>query len=225
MVTALNSATATQGQQIDAVVSRPFFSGDHKLILPEGTHITGAVTLVHPAGWFHRGGQLRFNFQTIEAPPNVVVPQPSDEPPAARAARTPGILAAAEPAKSAIKVDEEGGIRATESKTRFVAPAIAALIAAKSLDNDSGRTGTSDPNVSGRTLGGLSGFGLVGSLVAQASHTIGSALGFYGMAWSVYSNIVARGSEIEVGHNAVVEIRYGSRAPAPSSKFVSAETR
>ena len=40
-------------------------------------------------------------------------------------------------------------------------------------------------------MGGASGLGLVGAAAAQASRTVGSALGFYGMAWSVYTNIIA----------------------------------
>jgi hypothetical protein len=40
---------------------------------------------------------------------------------------------------NAVKVDSEGTATATESKTRLLRPVIAALVAAKSLDNDAGK--------------------------------------------------------------------------------------
>jgi hypothetical protein len=39
------------------------------------------------------------------------------------------------------------------------------------------------------------------------------------MAWSVYTNIIARGGEVEFGDNTAVDIRFGARAPAATSKF------
>jgi hypothetical protein len=48
---------------------------------------------------------------------------------------------------------------------------------------------------------------------------VGTAFGLYGMAWSVYSNVVARGGEVEFDKNAVIDIRFGSRAPVAASKF------
>ena len=99
-------------------------------------------------------------------------------------------------------------VKATESKTRFIAPLISLMIMNKSLDNDAerhgGREASGEANVGGRTLGGGSGFGLLGSLAAQSSKYVGSALGIYGMAWSVYNSVVARGGEVQFGKNAVV---------------------
>ena len=103
--------------------------------------------------------------------------------------------------QTAIKVDGEGGVKAAEPKTRWIAPAISVLIATKSLDNDAEHRDGGDANVGGRTRGGASGLGLLGAAAAQASRTVGSALGFYGMAWSVYTNILARGGEFEFGDN------------------------
>jgi hypothetical protein len=121
-----------------------------------------------------------------------------------------------------LKVDAEGGVKATESKTRLVAPVISVLIANKSLDNDAGRhstTGATEANVSGRTLGGLSGFGMAGSLAAQSSKYVGTAFGLYGMGLSVYTNVIARGSEVEFGRNALIEIKFGARPPVGASKL------
>lgn len=215
LVTPLNSKTAKQGERIQAVVTQPLFSSENKLILPEGARLTGAVSLVRPARWFHRGGRLRFNFEKIDLPSSLARPEPAGE--TASGIKTSASLEGAESAgKTAIKVDQEGQVKAVEPKTRLLAPALAGLIAAKSLDNDSGRVGSSDGNTSGRTLGGGSGLGLLGAVIAQSSHTFGSAMGFYGLGWSAYTNIVARGGEVEFGNNAAVDIRFGSRPPADS---------
>jgi serine/threonine protein kinase len=73
--------------------------------------------------------------------------------------------------------DQEGGVKATEPKTRFIAPLIAAFIASKSADNDvHKRTGTPESNTGGRTFGGASGFGLLGAAAAKASPTVASTL-------------------------------------------------
>ena len=63
----------------------------------------------------------------------------------------------------------------------------------------------------GRTLGGASGFGLLGAAASQSSPYVGMALGYYGMAWSVYSNVFARGPEIRFDKNAMIEIRFNGR--------------
>jgi hypothetical protein len=222
LVTALDSATAKKGEAVEAVVMRPLFLPEHKLVLPEGTRLTGSVVVAKRARWFHRGGQLRFNFQQVDLPGQAARVQltPDERPPL----KTQATLEAAEGSgKAAIKVDSEGGVKATESKTRFIAPLISIMIANKSLDNDAGRHasagGSGDANVSGRTLGGASGFGLLGTIAAQSSRYVGTAFGLYGMAWSVYSNVIARGGEVEFDKNAVIDIKFGSRTPAPAAKF------
>lgn len=223
LITALNSGTAAQGEKVEALLSQPLFSRDHQLILPEGSRLTGAVTMVHKARWFHRGGQLRFNFQDIDLPPGVSLPRFVAERPVVKA---PAQLDAAESGNKAdLKVDPEGTVKATESKTRFLAPALALLVASRSADNDiSKRTGLPEQNVGGRTLGGGSGFGLLGALAAQRSTTFGKVMGFYGLAWSVYLNIVSRGKEVEFGKNAAVDIRFGGHTPPPGANpFVASE--
>ena len=73
-------------------------------------------------------------------------------------------------------------------------------------------------NVSGRTLGGGSGFGLAGAALAQSSRYVGMAFGYYGLAWSVYSSVVAKGGEVRFVPNAMIEIQFGARPPAPAPK-------
>lgn len=217
LITPLNSNDATRGDKVEAILSKPLFSPDHSLILPEGTHLTGAVTVSRAARWFHRGGQLRFSFREIELPASWMNAAPGK-------LNTMATLQGVEPsAKESVKVDEEGGVKATEPKTRFIAPALSALIAMRSSDNDEGRLhhldGNGGGNTGGRTLGGASGFGLLGAIAAQASPTFGSVMGFYGMGWSVYSNIIARGSEVIFDRNRAMDVRFGARPPAAASKL------
>ncbi len=217
LITPLNSGTAAQGERVEALLTQPLFSGDRQLILPEGSRVTGAVTMVHKARWFHRGGQLRFNFQNVDLPAGVTLPQFVAE---RIVVKVPAQLEAAESGnKGNLKVDSEGTVKATESKTRFLAPAVAMLVASRAADNDvSRRTGLPEQNVGGRTVGGGSGFGLLGALAAQGSTTFGKVMGFYGLAWSVYSNIVSRGQEVEFRKNAAVDIKFGAHAPPAGAK-------
>jgi hypothetical protein len=221
LLTALDSASAKLGQEVQAVVTAPLFSAEHKLVYCEGTVLTGTVVLAKRARSFHRPGQLRFNFQRIEVPQEVArmrAPQPER-------LTTPAILEAAEGSGVApIKVDSEGGVQAKESKTRFIAPVISLMIASRAADNDAGHhhaTGATggDANVSGRTWGGGSGFGMLGMAVSQSSRYVGMAFGYYGLAWSVYSSVIARGGEVQFDKNAVMDIKFGARKLPQGSKF------
>ena len=227
LLTALDSASAKLGQEVKAVVTAPLFSPDHRLVFPEGTSLTGTVVLAKRARFFHRPGQLRFNFQRIDLPEEVARMRFAS--PASAPLSTPAILAAAEGSGTApIKVDSEGGVQAKESKTRFIAPVISLMIASRAADNDAGHhdasgTAGGNGNVGGRTLGGASGFGMLGALAAQSSRYVGMAFGYYGLAWSVYSNVIARGGEVQFDKNAVMEIKFGTRKPPKGANFQAAE--
>ncbi|MBS1856394.1 MAG: hypothetical protein JST11_13590 [Acidobacteria bacterium] len=216
LLTALTSASAKPGDKVEAVMAAPLFAADRKLVLPEGARLEGTVVVARKARSFHRAGRLRFNFQSIEMPAAVagLKPEAAAQHPAGKALAT---LNAAEGGGVApIKVDAEGGVQAQESKSRFLAPAISLMLANRAADNDAGRNhatgGGTGANVSGRTLGGGLGLGMAGAAVAQSSRWVGMAFGYYGLAWSVYSNLVARGGEVEFDRNAMMEIRFETRA-------------
>jgi len=223
LLTALDSGTAKPGEPVEAVVAAPLYSANQKLVLPEGTRLVGTVTVAKKARSFHRPGQLRFAFQKIELPAEVANLRPAA--PASAPLKTQATLEAAEGSgKAPIKVDAEGGVQAQESKTRFIAPLISLMLASRAADNDAGRheaagTGGAEGNISGRTLGGGLGFGLLGSAVSQSSKYVGMGFGYYGLAWSVYSAVIAVGGEVEFNKNAVMDIRFGARTPSPASKF------
>jgi hypothetical protein len=217
LLSAVTSMNARKDDKVNGVLSQPLFSSDNKLVLPEGTRLAGTVRQARPARWFHRNGQLRFTFDQVELP-ELAMLEPRHVPsPEAH------LLSAEADARAGVKIDEEGTAKATESKKRLLGPAIALLAATKSLDNDTGKkhqvSGTGNGNYGGRAAGGFSGFGLLGMAASRASRTLGSALGFYGLAWSVYSTIISRGQEVEFPTNTPIEIQFGSRTPAaPPSK-------
>jgi hypothetical protein len=124
-------------------------------------------------------------------------------------------------------VDSEGGVQAKESKTRFIAPVISLLLASQAAEgghhhdaDDTGANATgANANISGRTLGGSLGFGMLGAAASQSSRYVGMAFGYYGLAWSVYSSVVGRGGEVQFDQNASMDIKFGARTPPPGSKF------
>jgi len=233
LLTALNSASAKQGDPVEAVVTAPLFSPAHKLVLPEGARLTGTVVVARKARSFHRGGQLRFNFQKVDLPEEVANLRFTGPEPAKPAGREPmmtqAVLEAAEASgKARIKVDSEGGVEAKESKTRFIAPVIALMIASRAADNerhhdhdadDVGVEGGTRANVGGRTLGGGLGLGMLGAAVSQSSPYVGMAFGYYGLAWSVYTHVIARGGEVQFDKNAMMDIKFSTRTPPQGSKI------
>lgn len=215
-LTRFSSGDSKVGDRISAVLSQPLFTSDHKLILPEGTHMDGKVTLSHPARMFHRGGKLRFSFDAVDTSQWAAFLD-QDAAPAGtqlkrRSVQAQLVATAEDP--NTVQVDQEGTAKATESKTRLLRPVIAGLVAAKSLDNDAGKQqtaqGAGSSNTGGLALGGFSGFGLLGLAVPKGPPELGAAFGFYGLAWSVYTNVIARGQEVAFQKNSTVAIRFGN---------------
>jgi hypothetical protein len=234
LITPLNSASSKQGETVQAVLSEPVFSADRRLVLPEGTRLEGTVVAARRGRWFHRSGQLRFNFREIGLPEEVarlqaIAPIATRRPAQDQLKiRTQANLQAAESTGEApLKVDSEGGVQAKESKTRFLAATVAVMIARRTGDNDPERNQSrqivgQNPNVAGRTVGGGFGFGLLGAAISQSSRYVGTAFGYYGMAWSLYATLVARGAEVQFGKNAMVDIRFNAR-PEPAAARGSAQ--
>jgi hypothetical protein len=211
----VSSATAAVGDPVEAVLSEPLRGGGNKVIFPEGTHLAGRVRMAQHARWLHRSGKLRFTFDQVLLPPFL---ESQHQAPLARAplARTDARLLSAETDPSAsVKIDSEGSAKATEPKSRLLAPAISALVALKSMDNDNGKPtsagGNGAGNPGGTALGGFSGFGLLGVAAARASATAGAALGMWGTAVTVYNSIVSPGHEVEFHQSMSLVVRFGVR--------------
>src|SRR6202171_2780791 len=93
-----------------------------------------------------------------------------------------GNLEGLEVARSAhMKLDEEGGARTTDSKTRYLSTGLAVLLAAAASHSD-GEHGTTDaagdPGV--RTAAGGSGFRLTGALLSLGVKSTAGSMAFGG---------------------------------------------
>jgi hypothetical protein len=209
IITVLTSDKSKPGDPVAAVLTEPLFGVDHRLLLPEGTRLSGSVKVAKPARYFHRGGRLRFSFEAMDAPADMRAQSGDVESHAVR-----GQLAAAEDSAGTVEVNNEGEVKATESKARFLGPILAGIAAARSSDNDEGRTSAANGNRGGRALGGFSGLGLVGTALAQSSHSVGQALGFWGLGVSVYTNVVSKGQETVFEKNHSVDIVFNPKRPA-----------
>jgi hypothetical protein len=66
---------------------------------------------------------------------------------------------------------------------------------------------------------------MLGAVLSQTSPYVGMAFGYYGLAWSVYSSVIARGGEVQFDKNAMMDIKFGARTPPQVSKFRAAVAR
>jgi hypothetical protein len=208
----LDSATTERGTVVDAVLTEPVFSADHRLILPEGTKLTGAVTFVKKARRLKRNGQLRFLFERMQAP---------EQEPAKMLAALHSVQAGDD---AHVVLDDEGGASVTNSKTRFIAPALAVLALAASADGPERHGGDADVAGVGSTtaggsragggLGGYFGFGLAGVALSRIARPIGVAFAIVGVARTVYSNVLAKGDEVSFPADTPIQLQL---APGPES--------
>ncbi len=195
----ISSATARRGAPVEAVVTRPLFSSDRLLLIPEGSRLLGDVVEARPARRFHRNGKLFFVFRQIK-------------PPAGATQGIQGYLEGVEADFNAhLVLDSEGASRAVSPKTRFIFPAIAVAVAGLSFHQDYNAQGVPDQDIGGRAESGAVGLGLIGTLVAQTSRALASGIAFTGAGFSVYSTFLARGEDVVLPVNTPVKVSLGAR--------------
>ena len=207
LATSLDSAKTPKGTTFEAVVIQPVLSSDHELILPQGTRLTGEVTVARPARRFHRNGQLRFLIERVDLP---------DQPAAPLLASLHSIDASAD---DRIALDEEGGAAVGDSKTRFIAPALAVLAFRGGLDHHEHL----DPDGDGHMIqsghpgalgaGGFLGLGTLGAVLGPAWRPAGLALSGVGIVRTMYKNVFGKGQEVHFGEDTPIELQL---APGPS---------
>jgi hypothetical protein len=223
LVTALNSSTTPRGTSVEAVVTEPVFSADHELIFPEGTKLTGEVTLSTKPRRFHRNGKLRFLFEQVQVPEQESAP----------------LLASLHSVQASdddhVVVDDEGGAAVTNSKTRFIAPALGILALRGSLGrrhadgdgdaNDAGLSpGAAGPVGSsgggGQAIGGFLGFGLIGVALGRISRPLGVAFAVVGVGRTMYTNVLGKGKDVSFPADTPIEVQLapGPARPAPAIK-------
>ncbi|HEY2548681.1 MAG TPA: hypothetical protein VGI46_21580 [Candidatus Acidoferrum sp.] len=204
LMTPLSSATAQQGQEVEAALTQPLFDGD-RLILPQGSRLKGSVVQVRPARRLSRNGQLRMVFHEL------VLPDGLEQ-------KVQATLAGVQADKGQdVKLDSEGGAEANSPKTRYLATGISVLLALASAHTDEDApAGSAGGTTGSRVAGGVGGFKLVGVAMGIFVHSqpLGLAMGAYGASMSVYSHFIARGHELVFPKNTAMEVSIGTR-PAP----------
>jgi len=232
----VSSATATRGTRVEAVLTEPLYSPAHELILPVNSRILGQVAQAKAAQKFHHNGELRLIFERIEIPAEAeraaaeTAPKLVAQNSRANETRpelthrgnlrmTGNIEGVDVDRRDHMVLDEEGGARTTDSKTRYLSTGVAILLAAAAshTDNEHGTVDNAgDPGV--RTAAGGSGFRLVGALISLGakSQPVSIALGVYGASSSVYTNFLSRGHEVVFPKDTPLEIGFGSPHSAAS---------
>ena len=202
LVTALSSATAKKGDQVQALITSPLVVSDH-LILPEGSMIKGLVVQAQPARRLGRNGQLRMRFHEV-SPPNGLEQKVETS--------LEGVAVAKD---EHLKLDAEGGAQVTTPRTRYLTTGIAVMLAATqaSPDRDAGQGGQSVGEAGNGAANGASGFKLIGTVVALAanSRVLRAGFGSYGAAMSIYYHFLARGRDVVYPKDMAMVIGIGTR--------------
>jgi len=190
LVTELGSNISTEEEPIEAVLTEPVWGPEHELLYPEGTKILGKVIKAKQAGWFGRSGQLRFVFQSIQLP-------------AGTEEDIQGQIEALETQKKQnITLDAEGGTRA-HFNNRFLAPILNYALADFASKPGKSRIKRAVVSNGFKLAGRISGF--------LGTQNVSTALSYYGMGRSVYTNIISKGPEATFPANSRLEIRISQR--------------
>ena len=205
----MDSSTSARGTPIHAVVTEPVFSAAHALIYPEGTVLTGEVTFATPARSLHRNGQLRFLFERVQPPVGDQAPLLAS------------LQAVHASADDQLAIDEEGGAKPTNSKTRFIAPTLAILALRANLDQHDHLDPDGDGHVihegspGALSVGGFTGLGLAGiPLEHDRRDRSASRSRSIGAARTTYTNVLGKGRDVRFPADTIIQLQL---APGPST--------
>jgi hypothetical protein len=223
LVAEVSSATATRGTPVAAILTEPLYSPTHQLILPANSRLVGEVVKAKAARKLHHNGELRVIFERIETSEEAtqalaqlqMQAQSQAERSQATAQRSQpmvGNLEGVEVDKRAnMQLDEEGGARTTDSKTRYLSSGLAVILAAAAshTEVEHGTTEMAGPGV--RTAAGESGFRLTGALLSLVAKStpVSVAVGAYGASMSIYANFLSRGHDVVLPKGTPLEIGFG----------------
>jgi hypothetical protein len=216
LVAEVSSATATRGTPVSAILTEPLYSPAHQLILPANSRLVGEVIKAKSARKLHHNGELRVVFERIETSDEGVKAlaqvQREAQAQAERSQAMIGNLEGVEVDRRAnMQLDEEGGARTTDSKTRYLSTGLAVMLAAAASHTEAerGTTETAGPGV--RTAAGGSGFRLTGALLSLAAKStpVSVAIGAYGASNSIYANFLSRGRDVVLPKDTPLEIGFG----------------
>jgi len=223
LVAEVSSATATRGTPVTAILTEPLYSPTHQLILPANSRLVGEVVKAKAARKLHHNGELRVIFERIETSEEAtqalaqlqMEAQSQAELSQATAQRSQpmvGNLEGVEVDKRAnMQLDEEGGARTTDSKTRYLSSGLAVILAAAAshTEVEHGTTEMAGPGV--RTAAGGSGFRLTGALLSLVAKStpVSLGIGAYGASMSIYANFLSRGHDVVLPKDTPLEIGFG----------------
>jgi hypothetical protein len=198
----ISSANARNGAEIEAVITEPLFDASNHLVIAVNSRLIGKVTHAQPARKLHHNGELRVTFEQVTTPEGM--PQ-----------AVQGNLSGVTLDRSAnVKIDEEGGTRVTDNKSRYLMTGLSLAIAAFAARGDpDAPSGSGGINPGQSTVAGVSGFKLVGAVVSLGTHSrvFSSVLGGYGAARSVYAHFLSRGRNVVLPKDTAVEVVIGDR--------------
>jgi hypothetical protein len=183
----ISSAQKKPGDTFTAVVAEPVFDAGQKLEIPQGSQLTGTVTLAKPARWFGRSGKLRFNFRELKLPGGL-------------SQHVDGTLTGADASRSAdLQLDAEGAVQ-SKSRNAAAVPLALTFLAGRALDDDG--------SLAGHSAVASNGFGIVGRVVGiiANSRNLAAGIGFYAAALSFYDQWVARGHDVVFRKDTRIEV-------------------
>jgi hypothetical protein len=193
LTTPLNSVSTRKGAEVEAVLSRPLVNGG-KLLLPQGSVLKGSVVQAQPARHWKHNGQLRFVFRDLVLPNGV-------------GSKVEAMLQGVQSGTADnLQLDAEGGAATKTSRTRYLRSGIAVGLAAATHENET----------LNRAEGGAGGFKVVGIVFGAAVHSqpLAMAMGALGVSRSIYSNFMARGTEVVFAKHTAMEIGVDTRGSA-----------
>jgi hypothetical protein len=207
LMTAVDSKKTKAGTAVQAVLTSPLYSTDHRLLFPAGSRLQGEVVEAHAARFLARGGELAIKFTTIEPPISIMSS-------ASQLREIEGRMVGVQAPVNLdqLRIDKDGIAEVARTKQRFLAPAFALAGASPLLLSSSSSFGSAFAESYGtsffsRALGGNTGLGIPAGVAGLMVPPVGIGLGAYGVGYAVYTNILGRGKNITLPVDTPIEVR------------------
>ena len=213
LITGVDSKKTKPGTAVQAILTSPLHSADHRLIFPAGSRLQGEVAEAHAAGFLDQGGKLAITFATIEPPISIMSS-------ASQMKQIEGRMIGVQVPVNLqqLRLDKDGIAEVVQTKERFLAPVFALAGATPMLVSSSSSFGSAFAEAYGttffsRALGGSTGLGLPAGIAGLMVPPVGLGLGAYGVGYAVYTNILGRGKNIVLPVDTPIEVRVGRSMP------------
>jgi len=210
LLTALDSENTKTGAPVQAILTRPLYSLDHRLIFPAGSKLQGKVDHVDRARLFANGARLAITFTKIEPPISLMSAM-------SQIREIHGHLVGIETPidLNQLRLDQNGLAQVARTNQRFFAPAFAFAGAVPMLSAAGSGFGAAFAESYGtsffsRVLGGGTGFGIPGAIAGMMVPPVGVGMGIYGVGYAVYFNLVGHGKNITLPTDTSIEVRLDS---------------